>query len=395
MIERLAVTDFGKHTSYVLDLDEHVTTLAGRTNSGKSTLLRALGFVALNSPSGAAVVRHGADFTKVTLVVDGVPVVRKQGSKTNLYKLGGKVYKAFGKGAVPDPVARLLNVGPVNFQDQDDGRFWLSLTPGQLAKELNEVFDLGVIDRTLHALASRLRRANSEEEVARDRLAAARETAKRLAWAEEFAADVARLQGIETELAGFRSRIASATLLIEKGSRARSARDRALNANVDAKTLCQTAGELLDTAGKASKLRKLLEVGTAAAKVKSVEVPDFTGLDVLRAKADQAAERRRTLEMLLAKATELKEESCRTQDELSETQGKLDGGGRCPVCQRPLKRGSPQKSSNKERTSAGSSTLMDADQEDTDSSGCSAKTTGRTGSHTQSHTDLELVNFPD
>ena len=330
MIRRLAVKDFGQHTSFVLDLDEDVTCLAGRTNSGKSTLLRAFGFVALNAPSGPGVVRHGAVTSKAFLDVDGVKVYRVQGKAGNYYKVGGKVRKAMGK-EVPADVAALLNVGPVNFQDQDDPRFWLGLSPGKLAAELNEVFNLGVIDRTLKGLATKARTAAAEEAVCRDRLAAARAEAKSLAWAEDFAADVAALEAAESRLLGFRSRIASVAFLVEKGSQALRARDRAADAILCVSAAVDAGEKLRKVSDRARTLEKLTD---QLAQVDSVatEIPNLSHVEVWRAKADAAAERGRDLEGLIGQLTKAEDEVCRLSADLEKADAQLEGGKRCPLC---------------------------------------------------------------
>ena len=150
-MKRIELKNFQCHKSLVLDLEPGVNVLVGPSDSGKSSVYRALYWVAFNRPGGSAFLRHGAK--EVSVKVDEIE--RKKG-KANTYSLNGKVQKAVGA-KVPENVSEALNLAPINFQSQHDSPFLLSETAGEVGRELNRMVDLEVIDRTLKNLNTRSR----------------------------------------------------------------------------------------------------------------------------------------------------------------------------------------------------------------------------------------------
>lgn len=171
MLDRLEIKDFQVHKHFKLALSQ-IVCIVGPSDKGKSAILRAIRWLMTNRPSGDAFMHYGADLTSVRARVDGSTITRTKG-KQNLYKLKGKEFKAFGTD-VPSEIADLLNVSDINFQWQHDSSFWFHMTPGEVAKALNNVVDLSIIDRSQTYVAKTLRKANSVVEVAKDRLNAAK-----------------------------------------------------------------------------------------------------------------------------------------------------------------------------------------------------------------------------
>lgn len=173
MLTKLTLRNFQGHRRFVLDVDPLVTTIVGPTDSGKSTLFRALRWLALNKQArGVEYIREGAEEVSVTLEVDGRRVTRSRGAK-NSYRLSGRTYRAFGT-EPPEAVSSLLAMGELNFQRQIDPPLWFTESPGEVSRRLNQVVDLSLIDSTLESIDRRLRRARAELGVVGDRLKAAR-----------------------------------------------------------------------------------------------------------------------------------------------------------------------------------------------------------------------------
>lgn len=185
LLEYIALANFRRHESIKVVLEPGVNVACGASKSGKSTLIRALRWIAFNRPTGNSILRWGAETVKAKLGVDGRTVLRKRGPSTNIYKLDDQVpHKSFGTD-VPDDVARLLNVSPTfNFSGQHSAPFLFNLTPGDAARELNAVVNLDKIDEVLGHLASEVRRTNAAVTVGEQRLAAAEDKARSLGWVE-------------------------------------------------------------------------------------------------------------------------------------------------------------------------------------------------------------------
>ncbi len=171
--DTVTLRNFQCHKKLALVITPGVTVITGRSDAGKSAVLRAIRWLCLNRPNGSSMLRHGADAVRVSLDLtdlDGVTkyrVERRRGKGGNLYVLDGTELKAFGA-EPPDVVSRGLNVGPDNFQRQHDPLFWLSLSPGELAKRLNAMTGFDKADEVKAGLAARRRRLTAELDVLSD-----------------------------------------------------------------------------------------------------------------------------------------------------------------------------------------------------------------------------------
>lgn len=192
-----------------------ITTFVGKTSIGKSAILRALRWLAQNYPAGNEFIRDGAKFCRVRLVVDNHTVTRKVG-KVNEYRLDDQLYVSFGRG-VPDAVLSTLNCTDENFQGQMDAPFWFSLTPGQVAKELNRIINLGVIDGTLAAVATETRKAKATVEVTRERLKEAKVVRDGLTHVPALAARLEGLREQEAAVASLNARICALRHCVAEG----------------------------------------------------------------------------------------------------------------------------------------------------------------------------------
>jgi len=168
VIEQLVLKNFQRHQNLTIDLDPHITTIVGPSDSGKSAVIRALRWLATNSPAGDAFIRDGEKKAGVVLTVDGETVERERGAGANIYRLGEDEFRAFGN-EVPQKIGQMLNLGPLNFQGQHDSPFWFGETAGEVSRQLNKIVNLSIIDNVLSFLASRTREAKVEVSVLEQR----------------------------------------------------------------------------------------------------------------------------------------------------------------------------------------------------------------------------------
>ena len=147
MIESISLKDFQSHGSSVFELHPGLNVIVGRSDSGKTAVIRALNWLMFNKPGGAEFISHWSNGTEVVAIIDGVPVVRSRNKTSkNEYSLDGETLKAFGSN-VPDEVMEFLNVSRLNFQLQMDSPFLLTESPGAVAKYFNEIVSLDIVDR--------------------------------------------------------------------------------------------------------------------------------------------------------------------------------------------------------------------------------------------------------
>ena len=183
MLQRLQARNFQRWDKLDVEFDPVITTFVGPTDVGKSSIIRLLRWLAFNRPIGTDFMRWGSDMMAGRLTVDGHVLERRRTARVNGYAIDGKKYKALGR-AVPEAVAALLNVTPINFQMQHDLHYWFSLHPGQVSKELNAIVDLDVIDRFLTNLATTRRRAAMAADLSTERIATAKAAVEKLEYIE-------------------------------------------------------------------------------------------------------------------------------------------------------------------------------------------------------------------
>lgn len=292
MISRLRIRGFQAHRDLDLRLSPGATTIVGPTDAGKSAVLRALRWAALNLPAGDAHVRRGSRRADVLLVADGRRVRRIRGRGQNCYRVDGKVLKAFGA-APPAEVSRLLRVGPANFQGQHEAPFWLSKSAGEVSRELNAVVDLGVIDQTMKKLEGAARAAAAEGRVVGERREEARAELRRLRPIRRAAAALADLRALQGAAEGAREK------------------ERALRA----------------------RLRGAQDVAGAAAR----PVPPLRGLIRAEREASKARERAEAAAHAARGTRQAAERAERAgaEAEKAEQEFRRARGRACPLCERP------------------------------------------------------------
>jgi len=169
MIESITIKNFQSYKKAKLVFHKGVNVIVGDTDSGKSTIIRAIKLVTKNRPSGddfisdfvdQSVVRNKKSKKSaiVKLNVDGNIIKRVKG-KNNLYYLGKEKYKAFGQ-SVPDKISDILNISEINIQNQLDLPFLLCSNSGEVARYFNKIIKLDVIDRALKNIDNRLKSDN-------------------------------------------------------------------------------------------------------------------------------------------------------------------------------------------------------------------------------------------
>lgn len=166
MIKSIKLENFQSHKETKLNFHEGVNVIIGASDVGKTAILRALIWVKDNQPSGTEFQSHWGGTTRVSVeLAEGHTVIRTRSSKENTYTIiypdGEKeVFKAFGQ-SVPEKVSSVLNLSEVNIQKQLDGPFLLSKSPSEVARFLNKIVRLDIIDEAQSNINSDIRRINS------------------------------------------------------------------------------------------------------------------------------------------------------------------------------------------------------------------------------------------
>jgi DNA repair protein SbcC/Rad50 len=331
MIESVHLRNFQCHKDLLVELNSHVTTIVGPSDAGKSAVIRALRWAALNVPVGC-MIRDGAKQASVELIVDGRRIVRIRGSE-NSYSLDGKEFRAF-RSDVPDEIATLLNLTDANFQGQHDPLYWFSSTAGDVSRQLNDVVNLAVIDRTLAEAARQVAKCKTVLENAEENLSRSVAEKNELKWVVEADDDLKVAEAIEKKWIGLKSESERLSERIKtiRAVKSEAERNRAI-AN-DSERLLENMVVLGKASKAAAELAKLITAAREAETRKNVEIPDLSALEAIVELLKDRRERTRILSKLLNEvwtADENKGEAKRAfQKALDELESKTEGI--CPLC---------------------------------------------------------------
>lgn len=173
VIDELHIKNFQSHKETHLKFSAGLNVIVGQSDSGKSAILRALGWVVWNRPTGVAFRSHWADKDHVEVelkLIDGTSIKRVRGTNTNRYILNGSTFNAIGND-VPEEIRKATGIEEVNFQRQLDAPYLLALSPGEVARHFNQMAGLEVIDGTLYWVQKEVKNTEQKVETLRERKA--------------------------------------------------------------------------------------------------------------------------------------------------------------------------------------------------------------------------------
>jgi DNA repair protein SbcC/Rad50 len=175
LIKKIKLKNFRSHNKIELNFSPNVNIICGDNDLGKSSLLRALNWVAFNKPSGDSFIKHKEKKCSVSIELENILIERKKNKNGDnsytIYKDGEELNKfsAIGQ-TVPDEIKSILKIDGINIQNQHDKAFLLSESSGYISKYLNKLVGLDLIDSSIKRANSEIRFLNSEIKRDDDRL---------------------------------------------------------------------------------------------------------------------------------------------------------------------------------------------------------------------------------
>jgi recombinational DNA repair ATPase RecF len=175
MFDFLMLKNFQSHKDTGLGFVPGVNVIVGSSDSGKTAIIRSLLWVIENRPVGTAHISHWAktrsksnkvviqDGCEVILrLTDGSMISRFRSEDSNQYKLISAKNELVTfdavKSEVPEDVLTALNISAVNIGRQMDVPFLVAETSGEVARFLNRVIHMDIIDDVLAKAESEKRR---------------------------------------------------------------------------------------------------------------------------------------------------------------------------------------------------------------------------------------------
>lgn len=164
-VTKLVVENFQSHANTVVDFSDGFNVIVGETNSGKTSLLRALQWVMYNDPKGSDFIRTGADECSVTVHLSDGHIINRTRSRSSAgqYKVTNpagveEVYQGFGTeipieifNAHQMPLVELSkgNSLSLNISSQLEGPFLLSMNPSEKANAIGRIIGSQVLDGSI------------------------------------------------------------------------------------------------------------------------------------------------------------------------------------------------------------------------------------------------------
>lgn len=145
MLTRLRIVNIQKHKDLDLTLDK-LNVIVGATDSGKTSVLRALTWALTNDASGENLITNdGSKSCSVTVTTDEGTVTRSWSRSKNAYELDDKVFTTFRSG-VPKPIEDVINIKDINIQRRRDLPFMVYYKDSECASQFSDMMDLSEID---------------------------------------------------------------------------------------------------------------------------------------------------------------------------------------------------------------------------------------------------------
>lgn len=343
-LQSLTVENFHCHKKKKVQLSPTVTVIIGDNDIGKSSLLNAIEWIATNKPDGKAFVRRGTDVCRASLrfsdAHDADGQKRSKRRRVALRSVKGKrVYEldkkslAALKRNVPGDVRQALRLEDINFQSQHDPVFWLSLSPPQLARELNKLVDLETIDRVQTTISKRIRSKTAELKVCQSRLKEARRIERLLRPVKNLnnslkkldILDAARQTSYVTQCRTILNHASAINRLLDNSGGLRSCVD----------TLRESGRRCVDCQASIGTLESvLIEATRARATSGDMRPPNMKVLERLRRRQTALDPDITLLDQWLKQAHKLEEEQCHANELANKQRSRVEKtlNGRCPMC---------------------------------------------------------------
>lgn len=167
-IEKIIIENFQSHKHTILNFEKGVNVIIGPSDSGKTSIIRAIRWVMYNEPSGDYFIRKGETEASVTLYLNNGYIIKRGRSKNkNYYEItddSNKVehYEGFGTN-VPLEIQEALGVRKVklsenynlalNISEQLESPFLLNETPSIKSNAIGRLAGTDVIDNALQKLS--------------------------------------------------------------------------------------------------------------------------------------------------------------------------------------------------------------------------------------------------
>ncbi len=314
MIKSIRLQNFQSHKDTLIHFDDGINVITGQSDTGKSSVIRAVKWVTENRPLGDAIRSNfTTDDTVVTIEMDdGQTVSRTRGKSTNNYTVNGLVFEAVGT-SVPQEVTEAFNLQPINIQYQLDQPFLLSTGSGDVAQYINKIVRIDVIDRTISDINRKIKKTNTELSSTDTVLLDTETQLESYAGLEELETKIEAAEATTTELAATSKRLQGVqdlVLQIKDNKSCVHTKEDALRDLVPGLLACEkTKTDLTNLTKRRMALTSVIEIikkTEATKKIATKQLQTLGNLEPIIVTCRLAKEKAQTRVALQSQATELR-----------------------------------------------------------------------------------------
>ena len=348
MISKIHIKNFQSHTDTELEFHPGVNTIVGSSDSGKSAIFRAIGWIMTNRPLGNAFCKWGTKKTQVDITVDkNTQIGRTKSKASNDYLFQGN--KLLAGTEVPQDIQKVLKVDPaINIQPQIGAPFLLSNSPGEVASFFNDIAGLSDIDLSIKNLKSwqamhtrAIKRLDLDIEKQQTRV-------EEMEYLEQAELDITRLEDKEVRLQGLDKKQKGLKTAIHKYTRCKESLEQ-ISAKAGAldqiKKLTLNAKTLSSLRSKISKVEKIIQnyhrsnEQLVAVKNKANAAGSLTAIRKNLDKLNTTSQQMKALKINIKNWTTVNTSFKKRQEDATYYQNRLSEmmPAVCPLCEQEIK----------------------------------------------------------
>lgn len=203
MIKKLTIAGYQSHKETSFEFHEGVNAITGTSDSGKSSVIRALKWLIENQPRGHGFLSwyDGVDGTTVTAELStGENITRTRTKSLNQYQINNDEPLKSLRTGVPDEITSVLRMDELNIQEQHKPYFLLQDGPSLTATKFNEIARLEVMDMCTKEAKSFVRMFKNQSEGLSKEIDKTQEALADLAWLKDAEEDIVELERLELEI---------------------------------------------------------------------------------------------------------------------------------------------------------------------------------------------------